>query len=66
MLNEAEQRVLDAAIRIKPWGSGPGEWTNQILLVGAELDNVTDTWLEARAREWLADRDKDVAAGNLD
>lgn len=52
-------------VRIKPWGEA--DWTNGIQLDYYALKpaDVTEKWLNERAAEWIADRDKDVAAGTI-
>lgn len=50
-------------IKIRPYGDP--SWTNQIQLIDYDMrpDDVTDRWLEERARAWVTQRDADVAAG---
>lgn len=52
-------------IRIRP--SGAPDWTNIIDLNyhGLKPDQVTRTWLDQRAAEWITDRNNDLASGNL-
>lgn len=52
-----------SSIRIRPLGSGSGNWTHQILLdyENKRPADVTDEWLTARAAEWIADRTDDPA-----
>lgn len=56
-----------SSVRIKPQGSRPGDWTNTISLDYYDMTpgDVTNTWLETRAREWIADRNKDMAGGSI-
>lgn len=56
-----------SSVRIRPVGSEPDGWTNSIGLdsYGMKPDTITTAWLRARAREWVADYDADVAAGNI-
>lgn len=53
-----------SAVRIGPQGVG---WTNQVQLddYGLKPADVTEEWLTERAAEWITNRDKDVAAGNI-
>lgn len=52
-------------IRIRP--TAVRDWTNTIDLNyhGITPDQVTLTWLDARATTWINDRNTDLAAGNL-
>lgn len=56
-----------STVRIRPEGSRVDEWTNTISLdsYGLKSDTVTVAWLRARAHEWVADYNADVAAENI-
>lgn len=56
-----------SSVRIRPEGSAVDGWTNTIGLdsYGLTPDTITVTWLRARAREWVADYNADMAAGNI-
>ena len=54
-------------VRIRPEGTDVSGWTNLINLNDYHLTpaTVTASWLRDRAREWVADHNADVAAGNI-
>lgn len=55
-----------ANIRIKPDGTDPGEWTNQIDLGNYDpRPEITTEWLDNRAAEWISDRNDDIKKGNV-
>lgn len=52
-------------IKVRPFGAA--SWTNQIQLAdyGMKPEDVTDRWLEERARAWIDQYDADVSLGNI-